>query len=230
MVIDLGVRASNQEELSALVSFARSLGFSGIAVSRIVTEPFRRLDDGFLILKRVDVNGKRLSALKKNVGQHRRKAAITAIDLVRDLETANWAAEDGRIDLIVLKHSKNTRLKDTTASLAAESGTALGVPFSPLLQNRGLARSKILKMYRESIGTALDAKMRLVLLSGTDRPLEMRAPISMRHIAELLGVKYEDSKSVISDNPQHIVDRSLVKLGRRFVAEGVEILEGGKHP
>ncbi|TFF93720.1 hypothetical protein EU546_05855 [Candidatus Thorarchaeota archaeon] len=230
VAIDLGVRASDQEDFNALVGFAKSLGFSGIAVSGGITEPFREQDDGFLILKRFDVRSKNLSSLKKNVGQHRRKAAIIGIELARNLEISNWAAEDGRADLMVLNHSKNTRLKDTTASLAAESGTALEVPFSPLLQTQGLARSKILKKYRESIGTALDAKMHVVLTSGTDNPLEMRAPTSMRHIAELLGIRYEDTTGVVIDTPKHIVDKNLAKLDRDFVAEGVEILEGGKHP
>lgn len=228
MVIDLGIRVSNQRGLNPLVDFARNLGFSGIGVSNVVSEPFRRLEDGFMILSRVDITGKRLSTLRKSVAQNRRRVAIIGLQLMKNLETANWAAEDRRIDLITLDYVKNNQLKGTTASLAAESGTALEIQFSPLLHTHGLARSKILKKYRESVRTALNATMPIVLSSGADAPLEMRAPVSLLHIAELLGIEYENTVSAVRNYPRYIVKRNLAKLDARFVAEGIEIVEKGR--
>jgi RNase P/RNase MRP subunit p30 len=226
MIVDLGVKPSDRQELDALVRFSKELGFSALGVTGVVTEAVTRLDGDFLLLRRVDLTGGRLSVLKKHVVQDRRRAAIIAFQLTKNTDLVNWAAEDGRVDLITVNHAKNDQLRDTTASLAAESGTALEMSIAPLLHTVGLERSKILKTYRENIRAALEAKMSVVMTSGARFPHGLRSPVSLRHIASLLGVRYEDTRAAIRDDPHWLVERNLEKLQTNFIAEGVKILEG----
>lgn len=228
MVIDLGVNVTDRGALDSVVSFSRTLGFSGIAASGLVSSPFERLEDGFLILRRTDIAGKRLPSFKKRVAQERRRAAIIAVPLSSNLEMVNWAAEDKRIDLITLDPRSTHQMKDTTASLAAQGATALEIQFHHLLKTRGNARSKILKRCREALRTALDATMPVVLTSGAQMALEMRAPVSVRHIGNLLGIDFEGTKTALLEYPEFLVEKNLKKLGRDFIAEGIELVEEGQ--
>jgi RNase P/RNase MRP subunit p30 len=226
MIVDLGVKPSDRQELDDLVRFSKDLGFSALGVSGVVAEAVNRLENDFLLLRRIDLAGSRLSALKKRVAQERRRAALIAFQLTKNMDLANWAAEEARVDLIMVNHTRSDQLRDTTASLAAESGTALEIQIAPLLHTVGLERSRILKTYRECVRSALDAKMSVVLTSGARFPHGLRSPVSLRHIANLLGVRYEDTRASIIDDPRSLVERNLAKLQPSFVAEGIKILEG----
>lgn len=228
MVIDLGVTAVDRGTLDSMVRFSKKLGISGIAVSNLLTAPFEKRDDGFLVLKRVNISAKRFSSFKKRVAQERRRTAVIAVPLSGNLEIVNWAAEDNRVDLITLDPRKNHQLRSTTASLAANGATALELQFNHLLRTSGIARSKILKRYREALRTAIDAAMPVVLTSGAQEALELRAPVSIRHIGSLLGIEFEGTRTALLKYTESMVEKNLKKLANDFIAEGIEVVEEGK--
>ena len=226
MVIDIGVCVSDLERLDAFIQIAQRIGFSGFAVHNIEGAPDQSSGTGFSILKRSDVSGRGVKSLRKKVGNVREHSMIVGVKLT-SVETANWAAEDQRVDLLTLDPFRECRVRASTAHLAAVSGTALEIRFEPLLHLVGLNRSKVIKSFREAVTTAIDAGMQVILSSGATHPLHMRSPVAMQHLGELLGMTTKYAESAVRIAPLSIVERNRKRLDSGYVAEGVEVVRRG---
>lgn len=228
MTVDLNVRIDEHSDLDSFVAMARSLGLEGIATSLKLDTPFSRLEDGFLLAVRTDLSDTTLGSLKKKVGFARQRSALVVVQLGKT-QVSNWAAEDNRVDILALSNlSKENSLKHSTAKLAAQSGTALEIPVSPLLVTTGLERSKIIKRYRECIQTALTSGMQLVLTSGATEPILMRSPDALRYIGQVLGMESVYLQNAVKDFPNALLSRNEKSLSADFVAHGVEIIQRGE--
>jgi len=147
---------------------------------------------------------------------------------LRSIDVINWAAEDKRVDLLTVDSTLDNRLRDTTSRLAAAGNTYLEIQIAPLLKSSGLTRSKILKSYRESVSTAMDAGMGVVLTSGAIHPMGLRSSVAMAHIGILLGMDRAYADSAIGSLPWSIIERNMKKLQPGFVSNGVEVLQKGE--
>jgi len=226
VVIDIGVCVPNPQSLDLFVQMARKIGFTGLATQNIEGDPDQSLENMFSVLKRTDISGRGLQSLRKQVDSVRRNTMIVAVKL-GSVETANWAAENQRVDLLTVDSSQEHRLRSSTAHLAAISDTALEIRFEPLLYLVGLNRSKVIKAYRESIRTAVDSGMQVILSSGATHPFQMRSPRAIQHIAELLGMERKYAEYAINHAPLQIVENNRRKFSSDYVAEGMEILQRG---
>ncbi|MFW9767432.1 MAG: RNase P subunit p30 family protein [Candidatus Thorarchaeota archaeon] len=220
--IDLGVSMSDSTSVESFVKMASRIGLSGIATSEL-DNPLIEFKPGLSLLKRIDLKGRGLASIKKQVSRVRGQSMILAIPLT-SVEIANWASSDNRIDLLTLDPTRNHRLRESTARLAACSGTHLEIQFAPLFDSIGLTRSRIIKTYREAVGTAIDSGMPLVLSSGAKHPLHLRSAMAIRHIGLLLGMDSKYAETVVCKTPFEILARNQKKLGQEYVAEGIEIV------
>ncbi len=227
MSVDLGVLASDATEIDSFSDMASKLGLSGIAVVGLHTEPFKTITEGMMVYSRVILHGKSINSVRKQIDQIRRKTMIVSVPL-KSIEITNWAAEDKRVDLLTVDPTQENRLRDTTARLASISNTSLEIQIAPLLKSTGLNRSKILKIYRESVTTAMDAGMDVVLTSGAIHPMGLRSSVAMAHIGILLGMDKSYADSAASDFPKSIIERNMRKLQPGFVSSGVEIIHKGE--
>jgi RNase P/RNase MRP subunit p30 len=226
VVIDIGVCVSDPKSLESFIQMAKKIGFTGLATHNIEGEPEQHFENEFLILKRADVSGRELKSVRKQVDNARRHSMIVSAKLA-SVGVVNWAAEDQRVDLLTLDHSQEYRLRDSTARLAATYDTALEIRFDPLLHLAGLNRSKVIKVYRESVRTAIDSGMQVILSSGASHPLNMRSAMAIRHLGELLGMESKYAENAINQAPLDIVERNRRRLSSDYIAEGVEIRQRG---
>jgi RNase P/RNase MRP subunit p30 len=226
VVVDVGVCVSDPDSLKSFIQMAQKIGFTGFATHNTESDSDQYFENGFFILKRADVSGRGLKSVRKQVDSIRKHSMFVAVKLT-SIETANWAAEDQRVDLLTLDPSREYRFRDTTARLAAASNTALEIRFEPLLRLAGLNRSKVIKVYRESVQTAIDSGMQVILSSGATHPLHMRSAMAMRHLGELLGMKPEYAENAVNQAPLDIIERNRRRSGSDYVAEGVEIIRRG---
>ncbi|MHA2004680.1 MAG: RNase P subunit p30 family protein [Candidatus Thorarchaeota archaeon] len=228
MPIDLNVRGPTSRSLGSFVKMADTLGLTGFATLLQRDNPFDSLDGGMNLFTRADLLESGLRAVKKAAKETRPRAAVIAVPL-RGVDIANWAAEDERVDLLTLDKPHNECiLRESTAKLAAASGTALEVPVEPLLTTSGLTRSKVIKMFRENVQTAVGAGMQVILSSGSNAVMSMRSPTAMRYVGLLLGLDWPYTKMAVHDGPQSIIDRNKKRLSPDFVAPGVEIVSRGE--
>ncbi|MHA2358676.1 MAG: RNase P subunit p30 family protein [Candidatus Thorarchaeota archaeon] len=224
--IDLGVYVSDPNSLDAFIELASRIGLSGFTAQKVEGGPIIKLENGISLLKRTDVSGRGLNSIKKHIVNARKQAMIVAVPLTT-VDIANWAAEDKRVDLLTLEPSREHRFRDSTARLAASSGTCLEIQFTPLLNLVGLNRSKIIKAFREAVEIATSAGMSIILSSGAKHPMQMRSTMAMRHIGLLLGMNSKYAETVVCKTPFEILERNLRRLGPEFIAEGVEIIQRG---
>ncbi|MHA2063344.1 MAG: RNase P subunit p30 family protein [Candidatus Thorarchaeota archaeon] len=228
MPIDLNVRVPTSKNLDSFVKTADKLGFAGFATSLQREVPFESLEGGMKLFARADLPESGLRSVKGAVKEARPRSAVIAAPL-RGVDIANWAAEDARVDLLTLDKPHNEcTLRESTAKLAAVSGTALEVPIEPLLASFGLARSKVVKVFRENVETAMGAGMQVILTSGAKSTMSMRSPTSMRYVGLLLGLDWHYTKIAVYDGPQSIIDRNRKRMSPDFVAPGVEIIHRGE--
>ena len=226
MTIDLNVSPTSKN-LDSFVKIAAKLGLTGFTTFLERDEPFETLESGMNLFARKDLPEGGLRAAKKAVKETRSSAAVIAVPL-RGVDIANWAAEDERVDLLTLDKPNNEfSLRESTAKLAALSGTALEVPLRPLLKSSGLARSKVIKVFRENVQTAVGAKMQVVLSSGSTNVMSMRSPTAMRYVGLLIGLDWHYTKTAVHDGPQEIIDRNRKRLSPDFIAPGVEVVKRG---
>lgn len=224
--IDIAVYVSDPTSLDSFIEMAERIGLAGFATLELVGGPIIKMSNGVSVFRRIDVSGRGLTSVRNQTTKIRPKAMIIALPLTT-VELANWAAEDSRVDLLMLDPSRNNRLRESTARLAAASGTSLEIQFAPLLNLSGLNRSKIIKAFREGIETAANAGMPIVLSSGAKNPMHLRSAMAMRHIGLLLGMNPKFVENVVCKTPFDIIERNQRRLSPEFVGEGVEIIRRG---
>lgn len=227
MTVDIGVYVSDMERISSFGKMAHQIGFTGIAVTGLMDQPFKHLAEDITAYRRVNITGRGINSLRKQIERVRKNTLVVAVQL-GSIDLTNWAAEDRRVDLLTLDPSKDHRLRETTACIASNSSTALEIQVAPLLNSSGLQRSKILKAYREAVTTAIDTGMGVVLSSGATHPMGLRSPLAMMHIGMLLGIDKPLVERAVHKLPTYIIERSLKKLSSEFVGPGVEIVQKGK--
>jgi len=223
---DLGVLATDVTEIDAFSDMASKLGLIGFAIVGAQSEPLKTVNENLQVCNRVILHGKNINSVRTQIDKIRRKAIIVSVPL-RTIDVINWAAEDKRVDLLTVDSTQDNRLRDTTARLAAAGNTYLEIQSAPLLKSSGLTRSKILKSYRESVSTAMDAGMGVVLTSGAIHPMGLRSSVAMAHIGILLGMDRAYADSAIGRLPWSIIERNMKKLQPGFVSNGVEVLQKG---
>ncbi|MFW9887164.1 MAG: RNase P subunit p30 family protein [Candidatus Thorarchaeota archaeon] len=226
MPIDLNVSPTSKN-LDSFVKMAAKLGLTGFTTFLERDEPFETLEGGMNLFTRTNLPENGFRAAKKAVKEARSSAAVIAVPL-RGVDIANWAAEDDRVDLLTLDKPNNEYvLRESTAKLAAVSGTALEIPIRPLLQSSGLARSKVIKAFRENVQTAFRAKMQVIVSSGSKNMMSMRSPTAMRYVGLLLGLDWHSTKTAVHEGPQGIIDRNRRRLSPDFIAPGIEVVKRG---
>ncbi|RDE16978.1 MAG: hypothetical protein C4K47_00565 [Candidatus Thorarchaeota archaeon] len=224
MPLDLNVRVPKFDKLTDFTRMAARIGLTGFAVPLPMSNPITKTNDGIVLMTRIDLAGRGAESIKRQLPRIRQRTSVIAVPL-SDIEASNWAAEDSRVDLLTIAEpSKEYTIRESTAKLAGQNGIALEVPIAPLLRTSGLDRSRILKVYRESVATAIDSGMAVVLSSFASEPILMRAPSAMWHIGILLGMDKRKSKECVYQVPDQILSRSERKVKSQSFTPGIEVV------
>ncbi len=219
---DLNIVLGPKSPVNRLVDMGTQLGYSVLGI--LGNYPISSdSSDTVTLCPRAEATSKRLSSLRKEVGRIRHKFLVVAFPL-GGIETTNWAAEEGLVDLLTVNPRTNPKLRKTTARLAAGSGTALEIPILPLLRTTGLVRSKIIKTFSETIRTAKQSGMKVILSSGAFHPLQIRSPRALQHIGMLLGLERSEAKAAVSDIPIGIIEHNIRRMSDNYILPGVEIV------
>lgn len=220
--VDLSVMIERQEDIGLYLAMADTLGFSALAVKgtnlkRLIEHP------SVSLYSRLDLQSRRLNSLKKETAKLRRNFTVIAMPLA-GVETANWAAEDTMVDLLTISSDDKSKLRKTTAGLAADNGTALEISVRPLLESRGLDRSKVIKMMKESLQIAVQSGMDVVLSSDAHSPISMRSPRAMYHVAVALGLEQSIAHAAVQETPAAILERNVERLRKSQILPGLTIV------
>ncbi len=220
--VDLSVMIERQEDIRPYAAMADTLGFSALAVKGL--NPKWSVEHPSVSLhSRLDLRSRRLDSLKKETAKLRRSFTVIAMPL-GGVETANWAAEDTMVDLLTMRSDDTSKLRKSTAGLAADNGTALEIPIRPLLESRGLDRSKVIKIMKENLQIAVQSGMDIVLSSDAHSPISMRSPRAMYHVAVALGLEQSIARAAMQVTPAAILERNLERLRKTQILPGLKII------
>lgn len=215
-----------QKEMAEL---ARCLGYSLVAVTfrpRDRDEEVNRvrkifLDAGLDVACRVDISATSRSELLKELRVLRRDFEIVAIEC-KSSEALSVAQRDSRVDVIYLDAASSRG--GFTLNRASSSSAHLEINMSRLTQTPGLPEHVKIARIGKEIAKAKQNRFRIVLSSGADNPMYLRAPRDVAAVGMLLGLDKEEAVKSISSIPISLVNKNRVKLGSGYVGENVRIM------
>jgi len=215
-----------QKEMAEL---AYCLGYSLVAVTfhpKDRDEEVSRVrkvfvDAGLDVASRVDVSATSRNELLKELRVLRRDFEIVAIEC-KSSEVLSVAQRDSRVDVIYLDTASSRRgLPLNKASL---SSAHLEVNMSTLTQTPRLPEHLQLARIEKEIAKAKQNRFRIIISSGADNPMYLRAPRDVAAVGMLLGLDKDEAVKSISSIPISLVNRNRMKLGSRYAGENIRII------
>jgi len=171
---------------------------------------------------RIDLNQKSRSQLLSDLRSVRKKFEIVAVEC-RSPTIARIACRDRRVDIVSFP-IENQRIK-FSSSLGGLCKGSLEVDIAPLLSTKELPRHILLSRLRDRVSTAKRSRVPIILSSGAENPLMLRAPREIAAIGALLGLENVEALDSVSKTPLTILERNREKLSTVYVAKGVRVAE-----
>ena len=215
-----------QKEMAEL---ACCLGYSLVAVGfhpRDRDEEVNRVKKTFLeagldLASRVDISATSRTELLKELRALRRDFEIVAIEC-KSNEALSIAQRDSRVDVIYLDTALSSR--GLPLNRAGSSSIHLEINMSTLTETRRLPEHVQIARIRKEIAKAKQNRFRIVISSGADDLMYLRAPRDVAAVGMLLGLDREEALRSISSIPISLVNKNRVKLGSRYAGENVRII------
>ena len=212
-----------------LASFARHLGYSGIALANHSDKlpdkkPVLPSIEGFEVFKGIELVEENPSKLNSLIGKFRNSMDVLIVH--GGYEAVNRAAlENPRVD--ILNHpafDRSSGLNQVLAKAAAENGVAIGITLRPLLHSRGFRRIRLLSDLKANLELARKYEVSLVLCSDAVSCFDLRSPMETIALAEVCGLEEDEALNAISTVPERILKKN--RPGPGYIREGIEVLEG----
>ena len=223
-----------ESSVEDVVSLARRLGWSGIALScfpdteEIVHEHGKLVESlrtkEFDIVKAVEIKVNTVNELHKIIDAVRRK---TEIVIVRggDVEVNRAAVETNQVDL--LSHPESQRndsgIDQIMARSAADSNVCIELNFRQILNSYRKSRVHTLAHMRQNLKLAKKYGFPIVITSGAYSKWELRAPRELAAFGVSLGMELEESFKFLEALR---IDTNRQKLNQNWVMPGVTIADG----
>ncbi len=223
--IDFNIKARRKADLKNIKKLANILGYSEIVIETpLKINEFNRQGTP-RISRRLTLQGSSIESIRKRLGRERYKYEIISI-CCEENKTAKWAAQDNRVDTFIFPTTKTLRLFDISmAKLAKKFQKAIEIPLIPLIKHAYRERTGLIRGYFRAVKIAQKAKCPIILSSGADSLLEMRAPKDMACFAEVFALTEKLALEGLSTIPEYIISENKKKLGSSFVIPGVSLDE-----
>jgi len=226
-----------REQGSHVVRKALRLGYGLVAVPlRTFSEDSVRQTKGLCeeagvdFASRVDLGPRTSDELLVSLRKLRRRVDVVAV-LCDSKVVARQAAKDRRVDLLNFPQPDFRRaiFDDAEAELASSCMAALEIDMKPLLMLGGPARTRLLSNLRHEVATAKRHHVPIVISSGVSDEMHVRGPKDLAALASLFDLPSMRALNAVSDNPAAIVNRNREKLGPKFVAPGIRLVQRGEN-
>jgi len=215
-----------QKEMAEL---ARCLGYSLVAVAFHPRDRDEKvngvrkifLDVGLDVASRVDISPRSRDELLKELRTVRRDFEIVAIESSSN-ETLTVAQRDSRVDIICLDATPSNR--GLALNRAISSSAHIEINMSTLIETRRLPEHLQIAKIMKEIAKAKENQFGIVISSGADNPMYLRAPRDVAAVGMLLGLDKEAALESISSIPTSLVKKNRAKLGSRYAKEDARII------
>lgn len=216
--IDFWVKVS-WESADEVLAKLRELGFSAAAVELEDAETFEELkklgrEHGLELYRKLVLNPRERRELLDTLGASRGRYEVISV-ICWNLEVALVAARDSRVDTLIIPPGRRYRIDKGVAALLKNK---VELPFRWFLEEGG--RRDFLETAMEVVKT-LAPKSGIIVSSAASTSLELRGPMELAALLEVLGMKGEEALNAVSKTPSEIIETNLLKLSPNYVARGV---------
>jgi len=219
----------NPAAQKGMAELAYHLGYSLVAVTshpRDRNEEVNKVSKIFLeagldVASRVDISATSRNELLKQLRALRRDFEIVAMEC-KSIEALSMAQRDSRVDVIRLDTALSSR--GLPLNRASSSSAHLEINMSTLTETQRLPEHVQIMRIGKEIAKAKQNRFRIIISSGADNSMYMRAPRDVAAVGMLLGLDKEEALKSISSIPISLVNRNRMKLGSRGARESVRII------
>jgi RNase P/RNase MRP subunit p30 len=213
-----------KERMAAL---ARQIGLSVICLRFTIETPSSEIESSVRIFRDAGLDvaiGVDISPTSRKQLLNRLRTLRSTFDIVAvksvDTRTAGIAAHDGRVDLISLEPQKSFRAKQSILKTCKSNlELELSRIIRPLIQSPNESARTI---FRE-VELARRYSVDVVVSSGADNQLGLRAPMDAASLAMTFGLPKESSLDAVSEIPLNIVRRNWDRLSGRSIGPGITL-------
>ena len=214
-----------QKEMAELACY---LGYSLVAVTfhpRDNGEEVKRVKKifqhaGLDVATRVDISATSRGELLKELRAFRRDFEIVAIEY-KSSEVSSIAGRDGRVDVVYLDSASPSAV--FPFNRASSSSVHLEMNMSTLTETQRLPGHVQVARIRKEIADAKQNRFPIVISSGADNPMYLRAPRDVAAVGMLLGMDGNEVFRSISTIPTSLVNKNRMKLSSRYAGENIGI-------
>jgi ribonuclease P/MRP protein subunit RPP1 len=232
--LHLRVNPKDQKSSNQFIERAARFGYrfisipftSGLQEDEVTGLKAKCTKAGIDFATRVDFHPRTENDLTHFLRKFRRRFEVLCISC-DNKEVSRQAAKDRRVDMLSFPNlDYHRRFFDRAeAELASGGLAALEVDIKPLLILDGPSRVRLLMSLRREVAIAREFKIPLVVSSGVAEEKFMRFPRDMASLSYLFGLDEASALDAVSTYPVAIVKRNREKLGKRFVAPGINVVK-----
>lgn len=237
---DLHIRSEDLETLR----IAEHLGWSGICIVKNFNSDFRNFSGRIISLREKSKIEIFIGAkIKIKIPQDLQKNARIALEYADiilvdggNIGINRSASECWEID--ILCHPEKTEEKDwmdyknsgidpIIAKFMSERFIAIEINFSEVLNSSGILRSQILSRMRQNLVLAKKYNVPVVITSGAEDCLGLRAPMELISFGISLGMDENYAKNCVEKIPGLIIEKARNRKNPNVIMKGLEVVSWG---
>ncbi len=163
-----------------------------------------------------------IASVKKLLSELRKQYEIICLK-TNDKKVLKWAAQDRRIDYIILDASYNSQVIDKAlCSVMKQSNKYFEFVISPLLETKTEQElSTVIRNSKKMLKIIKSYNTPFIFSANPSTPYQLRNSSQMRCIGEFLGIPYNKTKKNTYDYQFSNLIKNVIKLDDSYLFEGV---------
>ncbi len=176
------------------------------------------------------LRAEKISDLKK-INSVYLEADLTAVSS-QDESVIRAAASNPKVDLLFEitsasgkdhLHYRRSGVNDIVVNIAKKSGQSYGLSFRHFLEQKPIARAKILGREMQNIRLAR-RKIPIIIASFSEIPEQIRKPENLQTFSRVLGLNHPQSRAATAGVIQAIIQRKAQIKSKEYVRPGVRLV------
>jgi RNase P/RNase MRP subunit p30 len=196
--------------------------FSSDEIKNQIKLSYQEKEKMLIIGSRKTIKEGNIASVKKLLSELRRQYEIVCLK-TNDKKVLKWAAQDRRIDYIVLDASYNSQVIDKAlCSIMKQSDKYFEFVFSPLFEAKNEKElSTVIRNSKKMLKIIKSYNVPFIFTVNPSTPYLLRNSSQMRYMGEFFDIPYNKTKNNTFDYQFSNLIRNVMKLDNTYLFEGV---------
>ncbi len=196
--------------------------FSFDDISKQIKLLYQEKEKSIVIGSRKTIEEGTIASIKKFLSEFRKQYEIICLKS-NDKKVLKWAAQDRRIDYIVLDASYNSQIIDKAlCSVMKQSNKYFEFVFSALFEAKNEKElSTVIRNSKKMLKIIKSYNVPFVFSMNPSTPYQLRNSSQIRFLGEFLNIPYNKTKNNTYDYQFSNLIKNVIKLDDSYLFEGV---------